>query len=196
MLTSKTRHHLIAAAAAAALLLSGCGGNETDTAGSDAAQGAGDISAEHNDADVTFINDMTPHHDGAVAMSDLAADRADSDEVKELAEEISSAQEPELEQMQAMAKAWNVELSASGGGHGGGHGGGMGNDAGALEPLSGSEFDREFLTRMIAHHEGALPMAQAELDEGSNPSAKELATDIVEVQKAEIAKMKELLTQL
>ena len=101
--------------------------------------------------------------------------------------------------MEDMAEAWGVELAANGGGGHGGHGGGgmdMDADTAALEPLSGAEFDREFLTRMIAHHEGALPMAEAEVADGENPQAQELARTIISTQEAEIAEMKGLLAQL
>ena len=33
-----------------------------------------------------------------------------------------------------------------------------------LEGLSGTEFDRRFLELMIAHHQGAVEMAQSQLD--------------------------------
>lgn len=92
--------------------------------------------------------------------------------------------------------AWGVDLGASGGEHGGGHSTDSGDDTAALEPLSGKEFDREFLTRMIVHHEGALEMAKAELAAGSNPQAKQMASDIVESQTSEIADMKSLLAVL
>ena len=62
-----------------------------------------------------------------------------------------------------------------------------------LEAASGPEFDTMFLQMMIAHHEGAIADAQTELAEGSNPQAKELAQQIVDDQRAEIAQMQQLL---
>ena len=49
---------------------------------------------------------------------------------------------------------------------------------------------------MIAHHEGAITMANEEAAKGSNPQAKALATKIVGDQQAEIATMKDLLTKV
>ena len=183
---------------ALALALSACGTgddptiNASDQNGSKKPSPVAGIDAEHNDADIAFINDMKPHHEGAVAMAELAATRAASAEVKDLATKIQAAQGPEIEMMDKMAVAWGVELDASGGAHGAA----MGDDTAALEPLSGEEFDREFLTRMIANHEGALQMAQTELAEGVNPQAKQMANDIVTSQTAEIAQMKGLLAAL
>jgi len=178
--------------ASLALVLSGCGGDGGSTVTPGAQDSVNGISTQFNDADVTFINDMSPHHTGALAMSELAPERADSAEVKQLAEKISAAQGPELERMKDMAEAWDVELET------GSEMAGMsmGDDVKALTPLSGPAFDREFLTRMIAHHEGALPMAQSELGAGENPQAKQLAQEILDMQKAEIAEMEQILGSL
>lgn len=174
------------------LVLSGCGGDGGSTVTPGAQDSVNGISTQFNDADVTFINDMSPHHTGALAMSELAPERADSAEVKQLAEKISAAQGPELARMKDMAEAWDVALET------GSEMAGMsmGDDVKALTPLSGPAFDREFLTRMIAHHEGALPMAQTELGAGENPQAKQLAQEILDMQKAEIAEMEQILGSL
>lgn len=179
-----------------ALTLSGCGGDGGSTVRPGAEGAVNGISTQFNDADVTFINDMTPHHESAVSMAELASDRSDSAEVKDLAQRIVDAQDPELERMKDMAEAWNVTLGESGGGMGGMGGMSGDEDVQALEPLSGAAFDGEFLTRMIAHHESALPMAQAELDGGGNPQAKQLAQQILDAQTAEIAEMKQILGTL
>ena len=124
-------------------------------------------------------------------MSELVADRSDNPQVEALATRIIAAQGPELDRMEQMAKAWDVELNA-----GGQSMDSMAGGAAKLEPLKGTEFDRAFLTEMTAHHSAALPMAQAEVDNGENPQGKALATEIIEVQTTEIAEMKQLLTQL
>src|SRR5690606_25007629 len=86
----------VAAAGAAALVPAACGGNDAD--GSSAA-GHGDHNAtasssasapasqgQHNAADAAFAKGMIPHHRQAVEMADLAPGRAQSAEVKKLAE--------------------------------------------------------------------------------------------------------------
>lgn len=188
----------LVAAVVALLVLTACGSGDDPTVTADASQSAAvgaTVDAVHNDADIAFVNGMTPHHEGAVEMSALAATRAASEEVKALAERIAGAQQPEIDLMAAMADAWGAELEAEGG-HGGGHSTAMPDDVAALEPLSGADFDREFLRRMIEHHEGALVMAQAELAEGENLQAKELAQDIVAAQEAEITEMERMIAQL
>ena len=50
-----------------------------------------------------------------------------------------------------------------------------------------------FLGMMIEHHEGAVEMAQVEVEEGENPDAVALAKKIISDQEAEITHMRELL---
>jgi uncharacterized protein (DUF305 family) len=61
---------------------------------------------------------------------------------------------------------------------------------------TGAEFDRLFLEQMIAHHEGAVEMAETEIADGQNADAIALAESIRDSQTAEIAEMEQLLTEL
>jgi len=201
--TTRLTTHRVAAVATATVLglaLAGCGSSAStpSAAGSSAtAAGASGVAAQHNATDVTFINGMTPHHSGAIAMAQLAATRAGSTQVKDLAARIAGAQTPEQQRMAAMAAAWGVpapSTDAAGGMGGMNHSGGTaapmgGDDVAALTPLTGVAFDREFLTRMTDHHKSALPMAKAELDGGTNPQARQLAQEITDTQTREITEM-------
>ena len=51
---------------------------------------------EATDVDTTFADMMIPHHEGAIAMAEAAADKAMHAEVKELAREIVAAQQREI----------------------------------------------------------------------------------------------------
>lgn len=62
-----------------------------------------------------------------------------------------------------------------------------------LQTAQGNEADTLFLRGMIAHHKGAISMAQDELRDGVNPQAKELAASIITSQQAEIDLMEKLL---
>jgi uncharacterized protein (DUF305 family) len=67
------------------------------------------------------------------------------------------------------------------------------SDMGMLNHSHGRSWDDMFLTMMIAHHRGAIAMAEQELEDGTNPDALALAQKIITAQRAEIATMKELL---
>ena len=65
-----------------------------------------------------------------------------------------------------------------------------------LGALSGTEFDKAFLEAMVAHHEGAVVMAQDQLAGGENEEAVALAEQIISDQEAEIAEMQDMLGKL
>ncbi|KUI44688.1 DUF305 domain-containing protein [Mycobacterium sp. GA-1199] len=155
--------------------------------------------AGYNADDVAFATNMIPHHEQAVELSALVPDRSTNPELQALAEQISKAQEPEIRTMQVLLVQWqeNPDADTGQGGHEG-HGGamqGMVDDAtmAKLQTLSGPEFDTLWLQSMIAHHQGAIEMARAELANGENVDAKRLAQTIVHTQQAEIDQMNQML---
>lgn len=163
------------------------------------ASASNDVAGEHDDQDTTFAQMMIIHHEGAVEMSQLAIERADNPEVVALAERIAEAQGPEIDQMTEWLGAWGEDVSPDD--HGGMDMGGMDMNGMSqeemmtqLDGLTGAEFDQAFLEAMIAHHEGAIEMAEQQLADGQNPAALLLAQKIVDDQQAEITGMQQLLT--
>ncbi|MEX5632924.1 DUF305 domain-containing protein [Parafrankia sp. FMc2] len=199
----RRRHHLghVAVTLALAATLAACGGDGTPTAPSSAtAGGSSDVSAgDHNDADVMFAQMMIPHHQQAVKMAELAPGRAADPAVLTLAQQIGTAQTPEIETMTGWLAAWGRPTAMPGaGGHGGGHGtddrGMMSeDDMAALQTASGPNFDRMFLEMMIRHHGGAIAMVLIEQRNGRFPDAVALARTIESTQAAEVETMKGLL---
>ncbi len=63
-----------------------------------------------------------------------------------------------------------------------------------LDGKTGDEFDKAFLSEMIVHHEGAVVMAEAVLENSKKPELLNLAKDIIKAQTSEIAQMKTWLT--
>lgn len=201
-----SRTHLVAMAVAGtalALTLAACGGSEpgTDPGPTTAVSATEDVTT-HNDADTQFAQAMIVHHEGAIAMADLAAQDTADDQIRELAEGISAAQGPEIDLMTGWLEAWGEETSASmpGMDHDGMDMDGMTMDGMTqdeamteLEDASGADRDRRFLELMIAHHQGAITMAEQELADGTNADALALANKIVADQTAEITTMQNLL---
>ncbi len=176
-----------------AVALAGCG---SDDNGGVVEQGEGSTTAGHNAADVTFAQMMIPHHQQALEMTEMAASRAESQEVKDLAAQIEGAQAPEIETMRGWLEDWDepVEGGMDMGGMAGGMQGMMSEEQMAsLDSASGAAFDQQFLTQMREHHAGAIAMAEQELEAGEFLEAKELAQAIVDSQKAEIEEIDRLL---
>lgn len=182
--------------ALAALLLSACSSdsmqnNTTEdlTTDTNYSTDASDTTETTNftSTDLMFAEMMIPHHEQAVAMSELALERSQNPEVIALAEQILDAQATEIKKM----KTWgDLNLES----HAGHMMMGMLTSAqmSALAASTGPEFDRLFLEGMIVHHEGAIQMAQM-VTQSTNSEAKELGEEIVVSQTAEIELIQKLL---
>lgn len=173
--------------------------SSTSATATASASASSDVATDHSEQDTTFAQMMIIHHEGAIEMSQLAIERAESPEVVALAERIAEAQGPEIDQMTEWLGAWGEDVSPDD--HGDMDMGGMDMNGMSqeemmtqLDGLTGAEFDQAFLEAMIAHHEGAIEMAEQQLADGQNPAALLLAQKIVDDQQAEITEMQELLT--
>ncbi|SDS34363.1 DUF305 domain-containing protein [Jiangella sp. DSM 45060] len=212
-----------AAAVAALLTLAGCSGD--DDTGRGAAPSTSTVTADsrviqpgrpgetadviepgedieivdggHSETDVRFVEQMIPHHRQAVTMAELAVDRAQDERVLLVADRIIAAQGPEI----AVLESWLTERGLPVPAEGAEHDHGL---PGMITPLqleqlgntSGAEFDELFLTYMSQHHAGAIDMAAAELNTGTNSRVLELAGDVSVEQGIEIDRMREILDSL
>jgi uncharacterized protein (DUF305 family) len=198
---------LAATGLALVLTLAACGSTgdhspmTTDSSGSSGQAQAG------RDADINFAQLMIPHHQQAVEMADLALAQSTDPEITKLAEQIKAAQDPEIAQMKEWLAAWGAPeqmegATASDGSmdHSGMDMGGMtsagmmsAEDMQKLMDASGADFDRMWLQMMIAHHQGAVAMANQVLSSTNDAQVKKLAEAVVAGQTQEIATMQQLL---
>jgi uncharacterized protein (DUF305 family) len=203
---------LIAAAGiTVAATLTGCANDDNASttnsppATSTSTSAATSDSAIGSDADIAFAQLMIPHHEQAVEMADLATVNASSPEVKALAAQIKAAQDPEISMMSQWLIEWGAPLdmatpSDGGTDHGGMDMGGM-TEAGMMSPedmaalakATGADFDTMWLQMMIAHHKGAIAMAQQVAETTSNPDIKAMTDAIITGQTTEITTMQQLL---
>lgn len=204
--TTVRRALIGAATVIAAVLLTACGDDMDGMEGMDdggtgrPTASASASAAAFNDADVQFAQMMIPHHQQAVEMATLAETRATDPELKQLAAQIKTAQEPEITTLTGWLTSWG-QATAQPGEHnmpGMTEMPGMMSDEemAKLQAASGVEFDRMFATMMIAHHNGAIQMARDEQAEGSNAEAKELAATIEQTQAAEVATLQKIVGRL
>ena len=147
-------------------------------------------SKEFSGADIMFAQMMIPHHEQALLMSGFAETRSSNEEVKKLARQIYAEQEPEIAQMKLWLEKTNSSMDM-------GHDMGMNgmltdSEIEAMKSATGKAFDRLFLEGMIAHHEGAIHMAEMIVD-SDNAEARKLGQSIQVTQQREIDLMKEML---
>ncbi|WP_254957025.1 DUF305 domain-containing protein [Cyanobium sp. Cruz CV13-4-11] len=157
--------------------------------------GAGRIGTQPMDQH--FIVMMIPHHDGAIAMADLALSRARRPEIKALARSIKDSQTQENAQMRTWYRQWfGGSVPAWGGamGHGGGMGmmgmggmGGTGTDVAWLK--NASDFDRAFIQQMIPHHRMGVMMASMAQTNSQHPQLLAMQQAMVKAQSQEIEQM-------
>jgi uncharacterized protein (DUF305 family) len=141
-------------------------------------------------------------------MADLAASNASSAVVNALAAQIKAAQDPEVTMMTQWLTDWGAPMtmpgtdasgmptdSMDGMDMGGVGAAGMmsSQDMDNLAMATGADFDTMWLQMMIAHHQGAISMAQDVAGTTTNPDVKALADAIISGQDAEIATMQQLL---
>jgi uncharacterized protein (DUF305 family) len=182
-MTKRTLSLLALAALATGLVIAACGEGDD---GSGGATGSSE-SAPGNGADRAFAGAMIPHHRSAVEMAEIAKDRSNRDEIKRLADAIISTQNAEIEQLTAVDRTL-ADAGVQPGDLGvAEHEMGMDHDASML--ADARPFEREFIDMMIAHHQGAIRMARAELEKGQNRALKDLAEAIEDAQAREIDEM-------
>lgn len=144
---------------------------------------AGDAAA----LEIAFMSDMIAHHRGAVAMAEWLLARAPSPELRQAAEAILAAQEPEIQRMTEWLRAWyerEPEPAAA-----------MQREMDAMLAALAEADDpeRAFLEAMIAHHMGAIDMAQLALANAAHAELRALARDVIVSQTEEVFAYREWL---
>jgi len=158
----------------------------------------------YSPADALFMQDMIPHHNQAVQMADLVADRTNTRELVDLAGRIDVSQADEIEFMQQWLSERGEEVpdpTAHEAMHTSHKMAGMASpeQMAELATLKSTDFDRLFLQLMIPHHEGAVKMVEELMEQpGSafDPVLFQFTTDITNDQTAEIERMNALLVSL
>ena len=158
----------------------------------------------HSPDDVQFMQDMIPHHNQAVQMAELVADRTNRPELSDIAGRINVSQRDEIEFMQQWLRERGEDVpdpSAHEAMHTTHKMAGMASpeQMAELARSEGTDFDKLFLELMIRHHEGAVKMVDHLLDQpGSayDPVLFQLTNDVTNDQTAEIERMNKLLAGL
>lgn len=152
-------------------------------------------SSKLSGADVMFLQMMIVHHQQAVDISELAIVTSKDAELVALATIIRDGQTAEIIQMKNWLSQAGKDIEM---GHEMDHDmGGMLTDTelSTLKASKGSTFDRLWLEGMTIHHNGALHMTTM-ISDAQNPEIKQFGQKIIEVQTAQNAQMKTMLSRL
>lgn len=158
----------------------------------------------HSPDDTQFMQDMIPHHNQAMQMAELVAERTNRQEIVDVAGRINVSQQDEIEFMQQWLRDRGERVpspTAHDAMHTDHRMAGMATPRQMEELASteGTDFDRMFLRLMITHHEGAITMVEELLEQpGSayDPTLFEFTTDVTNDQATEIERMNALLVTL
>lgn len=136
--------------------------------------------------DRMFADTMTKHHEDGIKMAQMAVDKAESAELRSMAQKMIDDQRREIDQLQSlrgegpmtpmaeMMKMPGMMPESQ-----------MQRDMARLESATGHDFDLAFTEVMPKHHQGAITMSNHELQNGSNAGLKELARTIADKQARE-----------
>src|ERR687889_488551 len=185
------------AAAAGAALASLFSGAPTELP----AEVAGIGAPSDSSPEAGFARDMMVHHAQAVEMAEIVRDKTESEEIRTLAADIALTQQAQIGQMQGWLQVWDLPptgtepaMSWMGDPHEGRMPGmASPEEINDLQQASPEEAETLFLQLMVPHHEAAVPMAQAVLEETDRKEVERLAGSIVAFQQAEIELMRGLL---
>jgi len=208
---------LVAAVAVVALLLGAAGGYVIGAL----APFAPTATPSSTSAEAGFARDMQVHHLQGAELALIVHERSTDSEVLTISTDILLTQQQQAGQLFGWLVSWDLpqaspEPSMTWMGRPTLEGAadehssmGMGTEEGvvpssmpglatpdqirALTASSGRDLDRMFLELMIAHHRGAIDMAEALLARSRDRVATDFATSVVKAQEAEITLMEQML---
>jgi uncharacterized protein (DUF305 family) len=148
-----------------------------------------------------FARDMMVHHAQAVQMAEIVRFKTESEEIRILATDIALTQQAQIGMMRGWLDVWGLpatgtEPAMSWMGHpteGLMPGMATPEEINVLHKTPPEKADRLFLRLMIAHHQAAIPMAEAILERTDRPEVRQLAEAIDASQRTEIQLMQGML---
>lgn len=143
------------------------------------------------DFDIDFANMMIEHHKGAIEMANIELAKGTDAKMKSMAQSIITKQTAEIKELgEAIAKHKSSGMKHA-------EGFLQKSMAGMKGKMSSMQMsnntDKDFATMMIFHHEEAITMAKAEVENAMNPALKKIAQKTITDQTKEIGEFKKWL---
>lgn len=145
--------------------------------------------------DIQYLDSMSQHHRDGIMMMEMAADKAQSQDIEAMAQRMRDEQQKEIGELKSIREhvkadapeAINMKLPGMMP---------MEKEMASLQAASGAEFDRMFLKTMTSHHQGAVKMSDAALKQAKHAEVKTKAQEIHDKQKREVSDMQAMLKRL
>lgn len=184
----------LAAAISAVLLISGAAFAQTDPHAGHNMQSTQTTQATTTSTVTThdrmFADTMTKHHRDGIEMARLAVDKAQSAELRSMAQKMIAEQERQIGQMQSLRgdgpMTTHEQMQRMPGMMPESE---MQRDMARLRDATGVAFDLAFTEVMPKHHQGGVVLAQDEIRNGSNDGLQAVAREIADMQSRERQQM-------
>ncbi|GEM_PF-609418 len=130
-----------------------------------------------NDSD--FLMGMIPHHQEAVESSAYLLTRTTDPDLQQFLKGVIDVQSAEVGQMKVWHRTWfNSEYQSDGK---------YMPMMGELTKLQGKELEKAYIQGMIAHHKGAIDMANQIISKTSRSEINTMAQAIIDIQTKEVS---------
>lgn len=138
-------------------------------------------------SDERFIDMMVPHHQGAIDMAKVAQEKAEHPEIKQLADNVISSQQQEIDELKAIREQeyGSSETPAH-------------MDPSEMESMgmltpdqlaNQQPFDKAFIDSMLPHHSSAIVMASGAYMHSDNSQITRIARGIIDAQATEVGQL-------
>lgn len=151
------------------------------------------MSAMGADAGETWARKMIPHHQGALDMSEIVLSDTQDADIRRMAQKTIEMQTGDIAELRRWLET-NVGAAAGSAAPGGNaenpYAAAEAKMKDAMMGATGADTDQTWARKMIAHHQGALDMAQVVLRESQDADIRRMAQKTIEMQTADIAELR------
>jgi len=151
------------------------------------------MAATGADAGETWARKMIPHHQGALDMSQIVLRDSRDADIRRMAQKTVEMQTRDIAEL----RRWLETRVAAAGGAAAPGGGGEEPFAPAeakmkeaMMAATGTNTDWMWVSKMIAHHQGALDVSQVVLRESQDAAIRRMAQKTIEMQTADIGELR------
>ncbi|MBA3049643.1 MAG: DUF305 domain-containing protein [Brevundimonas sp.] len=153
------------------------------------------MAATGADAGETWARKMIPHHQGALDMSQSVLRDTQDAHIRRMAQKTVEMQTSDIAELRRWLET-RVGAAAGVAAPGGGGGGespfapAEAKMKDAMMAATGTNTDRMWTSKMIAHHQGALDMSQVVLRESQDADIRRMAQKTIDMQTADIGELR------